>query len=68
MEVKDCNGKPLQDGDSGTITQNLKVKGAPDLKRGAKVKNIRLTDDPDYVDCKVEGVSMAVKTIYIKKN
>ena len=44
--VKDSNGNVLQNGDSVTIIKDLKVKGASsDLKRGTKVKNIRLIDD-----------------------
>ncbi len=43
METKDCNGTPLQDGDSVKTTKDLKVKGAGmTIKRGTVVKGIRL--------------------------
>lgn len=46
MEVKDCNGNPLNDGDSVVVIKSLKVKGSPlTIKKGTVIKNIRLTDD-----------------------
>lgn len=47
LVVKDSNGTPLKDGDSVTLTKDLKVKGAnTTLKRGTLVKGICLTDNP----------------------
>jgi len=68
MEVKDSNGTILNDGDSVILTKSLKVKGLPTtLKKGKKIKNIRLTEDPDEIDCRVEKVSIVLKTAFIKK-
>jgi len=68
MEVKDANGNILEDGDAVTVTQDLKVKGSSMVvKRGTKVKSIRLTDNPEEVDCKVEGSAIVLKTCYLKK-
>jgi protein PhnA len=67
MAVVDANGKELEVGDSVIITQNLKVKGAKEIKRGAVVKNIRLTEDDEAIEGKVDGVTMVIKTIYVKK-
>ena len=68
MEVKDANGNILEDGDAVTLSQDLKVKGSSTiLKRGTKVKTIRLTDNPEEVDCKIEGTAMVLKTCYLKK-
>ncbi|MGK4569190.1 alkylphosphonate utilization protein [Flavobacterium sp. 3HN19-14] len=54
MEVKDSNGNILSDGDSVTVIKDLKVRGSSDvIKRGTMVKNIRLTDDPAEIDCRV---------------
>jgi len=55
--VKDANGNILQNGDSVTIIKDLKVKDASnDLKRGTKVKNIRLIDNGIHnIDCKIDG-------------
>ena len=45
--VRDSNGATLADGDSVTLTKDLKVKGAnTTLKRGTLVKGIRLTNNP----------------------
>ncbi|EEX74651.1 zinc ribbon domain-containing protein YjdM [Leptotrichia hofstadii] len=68
--VKDSNGNVLQDGDSVTIIKDLKVKGASsDLKRGTKVKNIRLIDDGIHnIDCKIDGFgAMKLKSEFVKK-
>ena len=68
MEVKDSNGNILLEGDSITVIKDLKVKGSSGIiKRGTKVKNIRLTDDPDEIEGKVEGSVMVLKTQFVKK-
>jgi len=68
MEVKDSNGTSLQDGDTVTLIKDLKVKGSSlTLKRGTVVKKIRLTDDAEEVDCRINGTSIILKTIFLKK-
>jgi protein PhnA len=68
MEVKDSNGTILQGGDSVTVIKDLKVKGSSmTLKRGTTIKKIRLTDDADEVDCRVEGSNIVLKTMFLKK-
>jgi|TARA_B100001059_G_C17644368_1_gene481058 protein PhnA len=68
MEVKDCNGNTLSSGDSVIVVKTLDVKGSPlVIKKGTKVKNIRLTDDADEVDCKVNGTRIVLKTMFLKK-
>lgn len=68
MEVKDSNGNVLQDGDSVVVIKTLKVKGSSmTIKRGTKVKSIRLTEDPDEVDCKVDGTRIVLRTEFLKK-
>jgi protein PhnA len=37
------------------------------IKRGTKVKNIRLTDDEDEVEGKVEGSVMVLRVEFLKK-
>ena len=65
---KDSNGTPLNDGDDVTLTKDLKVKGSSvTLKRGTKVKGIKLTDNPEEVDCRVDGMSIVLKTCFLKK-
>ena len=65
---KDSNGTELFDGDAVTVIKDLKVKGSSMvIKRGTKVKSIRLTDNPEEVDCKIEGSSIVLKTCFLKK-
>ena len=68
MEVKDSNGNILQDGDSVTVIKDLKVRGSSDvIKTGTMVKNIRLTDDPAEIDCRVNKTAMVLRTEFVKK-
>lgn len=65
---KDSNGAELFDGDAVTVIKDLKVRGSSMvIKRGTKVKSIRLTDNPEEVDCKIEGSSIVLKTCFLKK-
>jgi protein PhnA len=67
--VKDSNGNVLVDGDSVTTIKDLKVKGTSvTLKRGTMVKNIRLTDDEEEIECNVDKVKgLVLKTCFLKK-
>jgi protein PhnA len=57
VEVRDGAGNLLADGDSVTLLRDLKVKGANQtLKRGTVIKSIRLTGDPQEIDCRYEGI------------
>ena len=65
---RDSNGTELMDGDAVTVIKDLKVKGSSMvIKRGTKVKSIRLTDIPEEVDCKIDGSSIVLKTCFLKK-
>ena len=65
---RDSNGAELLDGDAVTVIKDLKVKGSSMvIKRGTKVKSIRLTDDSEHVDCKIDGSSIVLKTCFLKK-
>lgn len=66
--ARDSNGAELADGDAVTVIKDLKVRGSSMvIKRGTKVKSIRLTDNPEEVDCKIEGSSIVLKTCFLKK-
>ncbi len=68
MEVKDSNGALLNDGDAVTVIKDLKVRGSSAvIKRGTKVSQIRLTEDPEEVEGKVDGSIMVLKACFIKK-
>ena len=68
--VKDSNGNILQDGDTVTVIKDLKVKGSSTtLKKGTKIKSIRLVDGADghNVDCKTDLGSLLLKSEFLKK-
>ena len=53
MEIKDSVGNILNDGDTIVLTKTLKIKGmSKTLKRGDKIKNIRLISDFNNIECK----------------
>lgn len=66
--IKDAHGTPLADGDSVILIKDLKVKGSSiTLKKGTKVKHIRLVGGDHDVDCKIDGMSMSLKSEFLKK-
>ena len=66
--VKDAVGNVLADGDTVVLIKDLKLRGSSQvLKQGAKGKNIRLVDGDHEIDCKVDGVAMALKACFVKK-
>ena len=68
LVVRDSNGAVLKDGDSVTVIKDLKVRGSSSvIKRGTMVKHIRLTDDADEVEGKVEKSMMVLRTEFLKK-
>jgi len=68
METKDCNGAILENGDSVLLSKDLKVKGCSlNLKRGTVVKKIKLTSNPDEIECKIGNSQIVLKTCFIKK-
>ncbi len=67
--VKDSNGAVLTEGDSVTVIQDLKVKGgSSDLKRGTQIRKIHLINDPEAVECRVDGSVLVLKTKFLRKN
>ena len=67
--TRDANGAELKDGDNVTLIKDLKVKGTSvTLKRGTLVKGVRLTGDPDEIDCRVDKVKgLVLRTAFVKK-
>lgn len=64
--TKDANGNVLAQGDTVISTQNL-MAGKEKIQKGTKVKNIRLTDDPELIEGKIDGAMMVLKTCFFKK-
>lgn len=68
LVVKDSNGTVLNDGDDVVLIKDLTLRGSSKtFKRGTKVSGVRLTDNPDEVDCKVEGMAIVLRTEFLKK-
>lgn len=68
ITAKDSNGNMLNDGDFVTVIKDLKVKGTSStLKRGTLVNGIKLTDNDDEVECRVNKVQLVLKTCFLKK-
>lgn len=66
--VKDSNGNVLANGDSVIVIKDLKVKGSSIVvKKGTKVKSIRIVEGDHDIDCKVDGVSLSLKSEFLKK-
>lgn len=69
VEVRDSVGNLLADGDSVTLIKDLTVKGAGQtLKRGTVIRTIRLTGDPQEIDCRYPGIKgLVLRAEFVKK-
>ncbi len=69
VEVRDAVGNLLADGDQVTLIKDLEVKGAGQtLKRGTLIKSIRLTGDPQEIDCRYEGIKgLVLRAEFVRK-
>ncbi len=65
----DAFGNTLTSGDSVQLTQQLDVKWTKiSLKKGTKVKNIRLTDDIEEISANTPEIKgLVLKTCFVKK-
>ena len=65
----DSNGTPLIDGDTISVIKDLKIKGTSSVvKKGTKVKNIKIVDGDHDIDCKITGIGpMKLKSEFVKK-
>ena len=69
MEIKDSVGNILNNGDTIVLNKTLKIKGmSKTLKRGDKIKNIRLINDLNNIECRVGKSQIVLKTCFIKKS
>ena len=69
VEVRDAVGNLLADGDQVTLIKDLTVKGAGQtLKQGTLIKSIRLTGDPQEIDCRYEGIKgLVLRAEFVRK-
>ena len=67
--VRDAAGNVLADGDSVALVKDLKVKGTNQtLKQGTVIKTIRLTDNPEEIDCRHESIKgLVLRTEFVRK-
>lgn len=66
--VKDAYGNVLANGDVVAMIKDLKLKGSSQvLKVGTKSRPIRLVDGDHEIDCKMDGISIALKACFVKK-
>lgn len=66
--VRDSNGTPLQDGDDVLLIKDLKVKGSStNLKKGTKVRGIRIIEGDHDIACRINGTPYELKSEFLKK-
>ena len=66
--VKDAHGNLLAEGDVVVLIKDLKLRGSSQvLKGGTRTKPIRLVAGDHEIDCKIDGISMALKACFVKK-
>lgn len=67
LVVKDSNGNVLRDGDDVVLIKDLTLRGSSrTFKRGTKA-NIKLTDNPEEVDCRLDGTAIVLRVEFLKK-
>ena len=68
-EIRDSAGNRLADGDAVVLIKDLKVKGTSvTLKQGTVIRSIRLTANPEEIDCRHDGVKgLVLRTEFVRK-
>jgi len=69
VEVRDSVGNLLANGDQVTLIKDLTVKGAGQtLRQGTLIKSIRLTGDPQEIDCRFDGIKgLVLRAEFVRK-
>ncbi|MFD1327049.1 alkylphosphonate utilization protein [Mycoplana ramosa] len=67
--ARDAGGNALADGDSVTLIKDLKVKGTnTTIKQGTVIRSIRLTENPEEIDCRHETIKgLVLRTEFVRK-
>lgn len=66
--TKDSNGTVLQNGDEVHLIKDLTVRGtSTTYKQGTVAKNIKLTDNPEEVECRFGKTTIVLRTEFLKK-
>ena len=51
-----------------SVIKDLKVRGSSSvIKRGTVIRRIRLTDNPEEIEGRVDKTTMVLKTCFLKK-
>ncbi|ONG58280.1 PhnA protein [Pseudoroseomonas deserti] len=68
-QARDASGNLLADGDAVTLIKDLKVKGTSQtVKQGTVIRSIRLTDDPELIDCRHDTIKgLVLRTEFVRK-
>ncbi|MFT4151645.1 MAG: alkylphosphonate utilization protein [Paracoccaceae bacterium] len=69
LVVRDAAGNELADGDQVVLVKDLKVKGtSTTLKQGTVIRSIRLTDNPEEIDCRHDSIKgLVLRTEFVRK-
>lgn len=67
--ARDSTGQVLANGDQVVLIKDLKVKGtSTTLKQGTVIRSIRLTDNPEEVDCRHDTIKgLVLRTEFLRK-
>lgn len=67
--VRDAAGNALANGDSVTLIKDLKVKGTSTvLKQGTVIRSIRLTENPEEIDCRHDQIKgLVLRCEFVRK-
>lgn len=67
--ARDAVGNILADGDSVVLVKDLKVRGAGQtLKQGTVIRSIRLTGNPEEIDCRHDAIKgLVLRTEFVRK-
>ena len=68
-QVVDCQGAVLSSGDTVQVIKDLNVRGAKlSIRKGTVIKNIKLTADPEEVECRVDDMKgIILRTEFLRK-
>lgn len=68
LVVKDSNGNVLKNGDDVHLIKDLPLRGTSQVyKQGTVAKNIRLTDNPEEVECRFGKTTIVLRTEFLKR-
>lgn len=68
-ETIDSQGSILKSGDTVQVIKDLPVKGTKiTIRKGTVVKNIRLTNDIEIVECRIDNMKgIMLRTEFLRK-